>query len=55
MAYTHAVTVALPYEQTVERTREALAEQGFGILTEIDVKATFITKLGDDAGQALGD
>ena len=55
MAYTHAVTVALPYEQTVERTRGALAEQGFGILTEIDVKATFITKLGDDAGQALGD
>ncbi len=33
MTCTHTVTVALPYDQTVERTRAALAEQGFGILT----------------------
>ncbi|NIR98008.1 MAG: hypothetical protein GWO39_07915, partial [Gammaproteobacteria bacterium] len=30
--------VALSYEQAVEKVTEALAEQGFGILTEIDVK-----------------
>ena len=55
MSYTHAITVPLPYEQTVKRTRTALADQGFGILTEIDVRATFGTKLGEEAAQAVGD
>ncbi|MGD8278785.1 MAG: ABC transporter ATP-binding protein, partial [Gemmatimonadota bacterium] len=38
--YGIGVTVDLPYEAAVERTREELAKEGFGILTEIDVKAT---------------
>ena len=41
-------TLALPYEQAVERTRAALKEQGFGVLTEIDVKQTLKEKLGVD-------
>jgi uncharacterized protein (DUF302 family) len=40
-----SVDVALPYEQAVERAREELAKDGFGILTEIDVKATLKKKL----------
>ncbi|WP_139004018.1 DUF302 domain-containing protein [Arthrobacter crystallopoietes] len=55
MAYTHSITVPLAWEDAVRRTREALADQGFGVLTEIDVRATFIKKLGQDAGDAVGD
>jgi len=36
------------FDDVVERTTKALAEQGFGIITEIDVKATMKTKLDVD-------
>ncbi|WP_026543561.1 DUF302 domain-containing protein [Arthrobacter sp. 35/47] len=55
MTYTHSIVVSAAYEEAVQKTREALAEQGFGILSEIDVRATFETKLGAEAGQGLGD
>ena len=40
------ITVELPIERAEGVVREALASQGFGILTEIDVAATFKAKLG---------
>jgi uncharacterized protein (DUF302 family) len=46
--YGMSVEVALTYEQAVERTREELGKEGFGVLTEIDVKATLKKKLGVD-------
>jgi len=55
MSYTNAVVVPLSYEEAVRRTREALAEQGFGILTEIDVRSTFEKKLGAEAAENVGD
>lgn len=55
MSYTHTVTVDLSYTAAVERTKAALSEQGFGILSEIDVRSTFENKLGADAGEELGD
>ncbi|MDD1478609.1 DUF302 domain-containing protein [Arthrobacter sp. H16F315] len=55
MSYAHTITVALPYEEAVRRTREALQGQGFGVLSEIDVRSTFEAKLGVESGQALGD
>jgi uncharacterized protein (DUF302 family) len=39
-AYAHRTRTDLPYEQAVERVTAALKEQGFGVLTEIDVRAT---------------
>ena len=46
--YGIGTTVNLPYEAAVERTREALAAEGFGILTEIDVRETMKKKLDVD-------
>jgi uncharacterized protein (DUF302 family) len=47
-AYTIGVTVDRPYDATVAAVRGTLAEQGFGVLTEIDVAATLKTKLDVD-------
>lgn len=41
-------TVSLGYDQARAKTEEALKEQGFGILTEIDVKSTLKEKLDAD-------
>ncbi len=48
MTYTLSATVARPYEETVEVVRAALVDQGFGVLTEIDLAATLKTKLDVD-------
>ena len=38
----------IPYETVIERVREALKKEGFGVLTEIDVKKKMKEKLGLD-------
>ena len=40
------VTTRLGFDAAIERCREALSEEGFGVLTEIDVQATLEKKLG---------
>ncbi|MEO6472224.1 MAG: DUF302 domain-containing protein, partial [Aeromicrobium sp.] len=46
--YTLAAKVPMEISATVVLVREALAEQGFGIITEIDMSATLKLKLGVD-------
>jgi uncharacterized protein (DUF302 family) len=40
--------IAADYATTVARVKEALAREGFGVLSEIDLKAKFREKLGAD-------
>ena len=46
--YTLSATIARPYAEVLAATRTALADQGFGILTEIDLAATMKAKLDVD-------
>lgn len=47
-AYAHRVELDVPYEEAIEQATAALKEQGFGILTEIDIKAALKEKIGVD-------
>ena len=46
MSYGITTTLDKPFDATMTAVREALADQGFGILTEIDMAATLKAKLG---------
>ena len=46
--YGFGTRLNVPYAEAIDRVKAALKDQGFGILTEIDVKATLKAKLGVD-------
>lgn len=48
MSYHFSKTLDTTFEEAIERTTEALKEEGFGVLTEIDIKATLKKKLDVD-------
>ncbi len=48
MSYHISKTVNLPYSDTVEKVTKTLKDQGFGIVTEIDMKAIFKNKIDKD-------
>lgn len=47
-AYGFGKTVTMSYEQALEKVTAELQKEGFGVLTEIDVKATMKKKLDHD-------
>jgi len=46
--YGFSRTVDVPYQEAIERTRVALKEEGFGVLSEIDMKEKLKERLGVD-------
>ncbi len=44
--YGFGTTLHVPYEEVIPRVKEALKAEGFGVLTEIDVRQTLREKLG---------
>jgi len=51
MKYSYTKQVPLSFREAKEKTTAALAQEGFGILTEIDVKAALKKKLGVEYGE----
>jgi uncharacterized protein (DUF302 family) len=51
--FTLTTMLAQPYDEAVEAARAALGEQGFGILTEIDLKATLKNRLDVDVAPQI--
>ena len=48
MTYYFSKTLPVGFDEAVRRTTEALKQEGFGIITEIDVKQTLKAKIGID-------
>ena len=51
--YSHRVELDIPYEEAIERATAALKEQGFGVLTQIDMKAALKEKIGVDVDRYM--
>jgi uncharacterized protein (DUF302 family) len=48
MGYGISIRVQAPFAEAADRVRDALKAQGFGVLTEIDMRATLRDKLDED-------
>lgn len=48
MSYYIATSISLPFDQTIEAAEAALAEEGFGVISRIDIQATLKAKIGTD-------
>jgi uncharacterized protein (DUF302 family) len=53
MDYGYKKQLDIPFAEAVDKTKAGLTEEGFGILTEIDVKATLKKKLNVEYGNYM--
>ena len=53
MKYSYTKQTSFSFQEAKEKTTAALAQEGFGILTEIDVKAALKKKLGVEYGEYI--
>lgn len=53
LAYGYGRSLDLPFDRAVERARDSLKSEGFGVLCEIDIKEKLKEKLGVDFGNYL--
>jgi uncharacterized protein (DUF302 family) len=48
MSYYFSKTLAVPFDEAIEKVKAELKKRGFGVLTDIDVRKTLDEKLGVD-------
>ena len=48
MSYYIATTLQVPFQQAIDRTEAALKEEGFGVISRIDIQEALKTKIGVD-------
>lgn len=48
MSYYIATSISLPFDQAIGAAEAALAEEGFGVMSRIDIQATLKAKIGAD-------
>ena len=48
MGYVYSKKLDVTFEEAVARTRDALAAEGFGVITEIDIQKTLKARIGVD-------
>lgn len=53
MTYGSTITLTTPFAETLAAVREALAGEGFGIVSEVDIAATLKAKLGVEIEQQV--
>lgn len=53
MGYARTLTLDLGFDEVVTKVKEAFKEQGFGVLTEIDVQSTLREKIGAETSPYL--
>ncbi len=53
MQYNYKKSLTLPFNEVVQKTKQELSNEGFGVLMEIDISAVLKNKIGADYHECL--